>query len=317
MRVPSLREGAQAAERAAESGETRIWPAPSAPGLTPEMRAQLDVLLRDHGIELRRFVAQSLDQHAGHIISEVRTLLEGATEKGSALAPGSAAAPPPTRSGTAMLWLSAVAATIAVLAGVFWYRAANDAARLGDGTANLSAAVTRTETQQHTLPLSGAAINAMPGVARDAALLVETVPFGESPLSGARIDAVQALLERLKATGFRGTVEIRNYPGRFCLQGTGDTVALPAADLSYSKCDQIGNPVDAGDLAGHESVAFANMLSAERSRSHGAFEVQLAAGSAGEVAVPYPAMVAPLTAGEWNRAAAANNRVEVRAHSQP
>jgi hypothetical protein len=87
--------------------------------------------------------------------------------------------------------------------------------------------------------------------------------------------------------------------------------------LSFSKCDQIGNPVDSGGVAGRESVAFANMLSAQHSHGRGAFDVQLASGGVDEVMVPYPVASAMLTAGEWNRAAAANNRVEVRAHPLP
>jgi hypothetical protein len=33
--------------------------------------------------------------------------------------------------------------------------------------------------------------------------------------------------------------------------------------------------------------------------------------------VPYPAVTEQLSAGEWNRAAAANNRVEMRWHANP
>ena len=156
-----------------------------------------------------------------------------------------------------------------------------------------------------------------PAAERNVLVLVEAVPYGESPFSGARIDAVQALFTHLAATGFRGTVEIRSIPGRFCLQNAGDTVALPAADLNYAKCEQLGNPIEGGSVAEGESVAFANMLSAQRSHGRGAFDVQLTSGSADEVATPYPAVSAQLTVGEWNRAAAVNNRVEVRAHPLP
>jgi hypothetical protein len=43
--------------------------------------------------------------------------------------------------------------------------------------------------------------------------------------------------------------------------------------------------------------------------------VQISAGNPEEVIASYPAISDTLTAGEWNRAAAANNRVEV--HWQP
>ena len=283
------------------------------------MRAQLDLMLRDHGIELRRFVAQSLSQHTGQIINEVRTLIEGTQEQPTLVAPEAAGeGRPPGRTGGATLWLGAVAAAIAVFAAVLWYYAANDTTPRADQSPSGQLARAPMVVVPHRparMPALGAR-DAM-RAARNAAVLVEPVPYGESPLAGARIDAVQNVLARLVAAGFRGTVEIRSIPGRFCLQGTGDTVMLAAADLSFSKCDQIGNPVDSGGVANRESVAFANMLSAQHTHGRGAFDVQLATGGGDEVAVRYPVASAMLTAGEWNRAAAANNRVEVRAYPQP
>ena len=60
--------------------------------------------------------------------------------------------------------------------------------------------------------------------------VVEPVPYGESPLAWCAHRCGAEVLARLVAAGFRGTVEIRSIPGRFCLQGTGDTVMLPAPD---------------------------------------------------------------------------------------
>jgi CheY-like chemotaxis protein len=318
VRVPSLRDAEDMPETVAEPRPARIAAA-AGEGLTPEMRAQLDLMLRDHGIELRRFVAQSLSQHTGQIISEVRALIGGTPDPAASATRESAAEEQqPDRGGGATLWLSAVAAAVALFAGVLWYHAANDKTQSLERQPRARAA---------RPPAAAAAPQATPAavtpeapraaVPRSTSLLVEPVPYGESPLAGARIDAVQNLLARLVAAGFRGTVEIRSIPGRFCLQGTGDTVTLPAADLSFSKCDQIGNPVDSGGVASRESVAFANMLSAQHSHGRGAIDVQLATGGADEAAVPYPIASAMLTAGEWNRAAAANNRVEVRVHPLP
>jgi CheY-like chemotaxis protein len=319
VRVPSLREVEETPEPASESQPTRIAAA-AAGALTPEMRAQLDLMLRDHGIELRRFVAQSLSQHTGQIISEVRTLIAGADDQETPLP--EPAPREPGRAGSATLWLGAVAAAIALFAAVLWYYAANDRTRSLDQpqssrAANAPSVAARARHRRDTAPAVVAADIARTAAARNAPVMVEPVPYGESPLAGARIDAVQNILARLVAAGFRGTVEIRSIPGRFCLQGTGDTVTLPAADLNFSKCDLIGNPVDSGGVASRESVTFANMLSAQHSHGRGAFDVQLATGGGDEVVVPYPIASAMLTAGDWNRAAAANNRVEVRAHPQP
>jgi CheY-like chemotaxis protein len=321
VRVPSLQHIEEAPEPVTAPRPAAVPTAPSI-GLTPEMRAQLDLMLHEHGVELRRFVAQSLAQNTGQIISEVRNLIDGAGSQGASIPPETGGvSSEPARTASATMWLSAVAAAIALFAVVLWYHAANDTAQPGDqhpvpGVAGappaaltaLPAAVARARS---------AAARARPASERNAALLVEAVPFGEPPLSGARIDAVQAVLAHLIATGFRGAVEIRSIPGRFCLQSSGDAVTLPAADLSYSKCDQVGNPFDVGSAAESESVAFANMLSAQHSHGHVSFEVQLVNGSADSVAMPYPAVTAQLSAGEWNRAAAANNRVEVRVHPLP
>ncbi len=286
-------------------------------GLTPEMRAQLDALLRDHGIEMRRFVTQTLAQHAGHIINEVRALMDDTVGPGAAPVPAlPGASQQQARGSRAALWLSAVAAAIAVLAGVFWYRATQDEARLASRLAAITASGNPAAVK--TAPVVIAPITVTPiavAPTRDVAVLVEAVPFGEPPLAGTRVEPVRALLNQLAASGFRGVVEIHSYPGSYCMQGSAGAWALPAADVGYAQCVQVGNPFDFSDLAGRQSPAFASMLSAQNGRGRGTFDVQLVSGAAAEVATPYPAISAPLTAGEWNRAAAANNRVEV--HTRP
>ena len=281
-------------------------------GLTPEMRAQLDALLRDHGIEMRRFVTQTLAQHAGHIINEVRALMDDTAGPGAAPVPALPTAPQQqARGGRAALWLSAVAAAITVLAGVFWYRATQDEARLASRLAAITARGNPATVR--TAPAAITPVAVAP--TRDVAVLVEAVPFGEPPLAGTRVEPVRALLNQLAASGFRGVVEIHSYPGSYCMQGSAGAWTLPAADVGYAQCVQVGNPFDFSDLAGRQSPTFASMLSAQNGRGRGTIDVQLISGAAAEVATPYPAISAPLTAGEWNRAAAANNRVEV--HTRP
>jgi CheY-like chemotaxis protein len=318
VRVPSLHHADAPPESVAAPEPARV-PAPPASGLTPEMRAQLDLMLRDHGIELRRFVTQSLAQNTGQIISEVRALLDDSGEREAALPPeGADGLPERARAGGAMMWLSAVAGAIALFAAVLWYHAANDRNPAGDLRADSSAAGTAPGPNVAPPPPPvRSPVRARRAAENYTALLAETVPYGEPPFSGARTDVVQDLLTRLVATGFRGTVEIRSIPGRFCLQTAGDAVTLPVGDLNYSKCDQLGNPFESGNAVESESVGFANMLNAQHTHSRGAFDVQLVNGNADEVATPYPMVSPQLTAGEWNRVAAANNRVEVRAHPQP
>ncbi|MGH8253681.1 MAG: hypothetical protein ACRES2_06540, partial [Steroidobacteraceae bacterium] len=284
-------------------------------GMTPELRAQFDALLRDHGVELRQFVAASLAQHSGQIIGEVRALMAGAEPSASAPAPAPPLPAPvarPLHGGTAALWLAVAAALIAVAAGIFWYRAQLLAAGIAVATAHARAHAAVPAAADAT---TAAAI--APAAASAETRLLESVPFGEQPLGGSRVETVRALLEQLATSGFRGAVEIRSYPGRFCMQASGASPQLPAADVAYATCSSVGNPLDYAEPRSLQSPEFAALLAAQASRGRGALDVQLVIGSADDVATPYPAISAPLSAGEWNRAAAANNRIEVRTRSIP
>ena len=59
-------------------------------------------------------------------------------------------------------------------------------------------------------------------------------------------------------------------------------------------------------------TALANLVGAIRQRSGGASEVQLVTGAETQRVAAYPDPAARPTAGDWNRAAAANNRLEIR-----
>ena len=150
------------------------------------------------------------------------------------------------------------------------------------------------------------------------ASLIEPVPFAETPLAGARQERISVLLSRLNAEGFRGVVQIRSIPGRFCtVTGPAGASVLASDATLYSKCEQVGPATreDIGSPSQRQSVGFANMLATAREHSAGKIDIQVDAGSPDEVITPYPPVSDSLTAGEWNRAAAANNRVEV--HWQP
>jgi CheY-like chemotaxis protein len=294
-------------------------------GLSAEARREIESLLHDHAREMRRLVNQNLEKHSARVVAELRSVLsEGAATPGAvaigAGAPGTevrrAAYASGIGRGRALLWLGTAAVLIVLLAGTFWlvsWWLSGAAHRSGLPTVEASAPAVQPPATPPVLP------RAVPAgsTAASAAAFIDVVPLGESPLSGARTDHVQAVLERLLASGFHGVVEIRSIPGRFCLQGNGEALALAAAETSYARCDQIGNPLDPAGPAARESVAFANMLAALHSRAGGALEVQLMAGSAEEIKVAYPPVNEQLTAGEWNRAAAANNRIEMRWRTTP
>jgi hypothetical protein len=75
----------------------------------------------------------------------------------------------------------------------------------------------------------------------------------------------------------------------------------------------MGNPFeDSLSPAQHQSIAFANFASTLRQRSGGAIEIEVENGGRTSP-IEYPEQRENTTAGEWNRIAALNNRVEFRA----
>jgi hypothetical protein len=102
----------------------------------------------------------------------------------------------------------------------------------------------------------------------------------------------------------------------FCLSGNAADGFMPAgANLPASKCDVVGNPFEES-LSGQQrqSLAFANLIAGMRQRTGGAITVAIENAGMGHPSTPYPARAESL-AGEWNRAASANNRVEFAAES--
>ena len=144
--------------------------------------------------------------------------------------------------------------------------------------------------------------------------VVEVVPYDEDPFSGPRLDSVRQLFDRLAAQGYRGIVEIREFSGHFCLTGNStDGYALAPDETAYARCDVVGGSLPRDDSgAPRVSVAFADLAEELHSASRGAIDVQVVSGDDKATLVAYPPVSDSLTAGEWNRAAGANNRIEIR-----
>jgi CheY-like chemotaxis protein len=148
----------------------------------------------------------------------------------------------------------------------------------------------------------------------DAKPLVISVPYGADALGGPRLELIRQLLDRLVKENHGGVVDIKSFAGRFCLVGnTNDGFSLAPDETPFSKCDAVGNPSDdALSPAQRTPLPFANLAGTVRNTSHGALNVQASVGDATATIAQYPPVSSELTAGEWNRAGGANNRVEIR-----
>ncbi len=296
---------------------------PAQPALSPELRSIIEAMFAYQLRELRRFVADNLESQVDRIVGDVRLLLSE-RDPVDAVPPPLPPPPPPARPHSLGpgLWLGFAGLLAAFLFGLQWAKQRNDTAAISAQLTTARQQLADTVRNLQALQAASAASPAAPPSDADAAAtahapsasLIEPVPFGETPLAGARLERVSTLLGRLKAEGFRGVVQIRSIPGRFCtVTGPAGVSVLASDAMPYSRCDQVGAATreDYGSPSQRQSVGFANMLSTARGNSGGKIEIQVNAGSPDEVLTPYPPVSDSLTAGEWNRVAAANNRVEV------
>jgi CheY-like chemotaxis protein len=286
---------------------------------------RVESAVKDQAVDIRRFIVASLDSFATRIVGDVRDAMP--IQTGAPLVP-----PPvrPVRTGV-WPWAAAVVASslIAAAFAANWFTTRNELSRVRADMAGLTA--TNNELQRSRLDLSAAvkdlsaalaAANANTAAAPSSlgaaagagatAPRVELVPYGEIPFDRSRLDILRDLLMKLEAQGFHGAVRVTNLAGQFCLSGNGADGFAPAApSLQVSRCDLVGNPFEES-LSGQqrESLAFANLIAGVHQRTAGAITVSLDGAQNARGAAAYPARTESLTAGEWNRAAAANNRVE-------
>jgi len=250
---------------------------------------------------LRRWLHASLDAQTERISAEIRGLL------------------PAERGSRASGWLAglAVAASVAALVATGFWR--GDHARLQAARAEVA------QLRQIVASRAAVASVAAPGPAATTPVpqsappqpppqpLVMQVPYGVDALGGSRLDVIRQMLDRLVVDHVTGVVQIRTFAGRFCLKG--DPVngySLAKAKTPFAQCDVVGNPADdALPPAQRMPLALANLIAGIRNSTHGALDVETSVGDPATLRTPYPPVTDELTAGEWNRAGKANNRVEI------
>jgi len=270
--------------------------------------------LREQLTDLRRTVLSGFDTQGDRLIADMRSALQDLQLHPPA--PAAAAGRP------WQPWVPALlTGAFVVLVGLLWYQGSQLSA-VQEELAALKASVPVAEgPREDPVPAAASAAPAdavAPGAGGAEAAtaprinprpIVQQVPYGADPFSGPRLDALRQLFDRLTAQGYQGTVDIRSYGGRFCLVGnSSDGYSLAPDDLPYARCDLVSGRDDSGAV--RLPVAMADLVGSVRAGSHEQIRVNVTAGDT--AAVAYPMVADGLTAGEWNRAAAANNRLEIR-----
>jgi CheY-like chemotaxis protein len=247
---------------------------------------------------LGRWLHASLEAQTDRITAEIR-----------AAQPGSHASGWPAG-------VAAVACAVALVAAGFWW---GDYTRMQADSAEVAV------LRQSIASRPAAALAAVPGPAVSTASassaspavapppLVLEVPYSADALGGSRLGVIRRLLDRLVADNVGGVVEIRTFAGRFCLKG--DPVngySLAPGKTPFAQCDVVGNPADDSlPPAQRMPLALANLIGGIRDSTHGALDVETSVGDPATLRTAYPPVTDELTAGEWNQAGKANNRVEI------
>ncbi len=284
---------------------------------------RVEAAVKEQAVDIRRFIVASLDSFAGRIITDVRESLP--------IIPANDSIAPPVEEAAHPSWVWPAATLVGCLAAAafaaVWMVARNDLTHAREEMAaltNSNAEMTReradlsSSVKDLTAALAAANAAAGPnaatpfGASPPAPPRIETVPYGEIPFDRSRLDVLREMLAKLETQGFHGVLKVTNMAGLFCLTANGGEGYVPAMPtIPVSKCDVIGNPFEES-LNGQQrqSLAFANLIAGARQRTGGAISVVVETAGSSKLAAPYPPRSDGLTAGEWNRAASANNRVE-------
>jgi CheY-like chemotaxis protein len=278
-----------------------------------------DAVMREQFADLRRTLIASLETQTDRIAGDIRAAFQ------EALPP-----PPPEPVRPQRSW-ALLAVACAALLGVMlaaastalWWREANERqvllselAALRRQPAVVANRPVRSEpaARQSSEPLlSDEPANLGMSPSPPPRPIVATVPYGADPLGGQRLDAIRQLFDRLVDENFQGRVEIRVFPGRFCLVGNAtEGFSLPPDETPFGRCDVTGSLPEDFSLMNRVPVAFANLVGDFRKSTAGEADVIVFPGDPAATIVPYPTVSESLTAGEWNRAGSANNRIEIR-----
>jgi CheY-like chemotaxis protein len=343
--LPDRREGDEPALVPVEIGPGGQVERPAGAAVpSADVGRRIEAAVKQQSVDLRRFIIASLDGLASRLEADQLRPVPSSGPPPEPVPPARAAEPrwPWALAGLALCLLGGMGALV-WLSHADLARTRAELAALRSSNSDLKQASDRMAATLKDLAAAVAASAAAPpqaaataGAAAEGAAAAETgdgaaraeagaraesasglsrsepVPYGELPFDHSRVEVLRDVLNRLEAQGFRGVVKLTSSSGVFCLTGNAADGYVPAApNLPLSKCDLVGNPFE-DSLSGQQrlSLSFANLVAGVRQRTAGAINVVTENAASPHAAAAYPPRSDALTAGEWNRAASANNRVE-------
>jgi CheY-like chemotaxis protein len=286
------------------------------------IQALITRVLQDQHLELRSDILASNRDFAKKVAEDIFAKQQAAEEEAAAAVPSPAPAGPSAR-GVAFTLVALFVTAILLL---MYSQAAKERDAAMAARTRLAATVDQQAQLIGSLQdelLGGFAAETPPPAAGPAPpALVDTLQWAanqgnhfayhELPFDDGRLERLRELLERLAAVGFSGTVRLDAYLGEFCLANDeAGGYRLAAPELSILDCALLGHPLGRSDvLSQGQSVSFANFLASSPLVKEAGIDVQVFAHDSRASARRYPFSPGIRTAGEWNRIAELNNRVE-------
>jgi CheY-like chemotaxis protein len=309
-----LQDVAAAAEAVASTHAANATTLAASLAAIPESSAI--AITEDALVGLRADFERTLDERLERLLPQIRVMIRDAV-------PPPIEPEPPPRNRTAWA-LAALGLVSGLLFALLWMQQRQQVADLTARMALQSAASSPVPVPE-PVPAgdSSATLVAAPSALPPVGEEVLYVPFGETPLDGVVTQRLREIVDQLAASGFTGVVEVIRHEGRFCLTGHPDMGYIPTIpSVPYLRCDLVA---DAGDpeVGGGppESLGFANALADLRKAHAGKIYIGVSEATPSARDRPYPPIDGNPprvpTAGEWNLAAIANNRVEIRWRPDP
>lgn len=136
--------------------------------------------------------------------------------------------------------------------------------------------------------------------------------FGQIPFDDQRRLMLEQVVRVLQLAGVGAEIELRTHVGEFCrIYADTGKAALPDPALLIEQCDIIGYETgEAQALASSQSLDF-RLFVEKLNNSGGPVSIKLVPVGVFEPLAPYPADSDNPLAGDWNRIAARNQRVEM------
>ena len=137
--------------------------------------------------------------------------------------------------------------------------------------------------------------------------------YGAVPLAPERVGQLAVLTQFLAEGGYTGTLKFDIHLGNFCLESDhASGWRIARSELPASACKMLTEINPRTLMADYVTMAYRNFEKSSQPVRDGRIHIELGSSGLDSPRAEYPLIRPNTTAGEWNRAAARNNRISMR-----